>query len=278
MDEIINLDKKDRKILYHLDLNPRQSNSEIGKAVGLSKDVVNYRIKQLENNGVIRWYGTVGNIYKLGIIKIKVYFTLQNETLEKRKEIINYLCNYPTTEWVAEMSGRWDLTAGYLVRDIYEFNEALLDFLEKYSQYVNEKELTITLGVYHFKKDWLLFKERKKFPNVYQSGKKEGTKIDELDDFLLKILTNNAKLPLIKIAEITKQKPQTIKYRLTQLKKKGLITTSKVFMDFKKIGKLFYKSHVYLQNTTERRIKSLISFCESCSDITYVIKNIGLGN
>jgi len=271
----VKLDLKDKKILYQLDLNPRQSNAEIGKKVRLSKDVVNYRIKQLEKKGVIRWYGLVPNTYKLGILKIKIYLTLQNESKEKRKEIINYFCSQQKTEWVAEMSGRWDLTVGYLVNDIYEFNEALFDFLKKFSKYVNEKALTVSLGVYHFKKDWLLFKERKQHLDVYQSGKKQNIKLDKLDNELLKILTNNGRLPLIKLSEILKQSPQTIKYRLNQLNNKKLITTSKLYIDLEKIGRLFYKSHVYLQNTTNERIKQLIAFCESKPEITYVIRNLG---
>ena len=42
----LKIDLKDRKILYELDLNSRQSNSTLGKKVGLSKDIVNYRIKK----------------------------------------------------------------------------------------------------------------------------------------------------------------------------------------------------------------------------------------
>ena len=40
----MNIDLKDRKILYQLDSNCRQSNTQIGKNVGLKKDVVSYRI------------------------------------------------------------------------------------------------------------------------------------------------------------------------------------------------------------------------------------------
>ena len=47
------LDVKDRRILYELDFNSRQSNSKIGKKVGLHKNVVNYRIKRMEKNGII---------------------------------------------------------------------------------------------------------------------------------------------------------------------------------------------------------------------------------
>ena len=45
------LDLKDRKILYQLDLNARQSNAEIAKKTRLSKDAVGYRIKKLEEQG-----------------------------------------------------------------------------------------------------------------------------------------------------------------------------------------------------------------------------------
>ena len=47
------LDLKDRKILYQLELNCRQSNTQIGKKVGLSKDVITYRIKRMEEKGII---------------------------------------------------------------------------------------------------------------------------------------------------------------------------------------------------------------------------------
>jgi len=59
-----NLDLKDRKILYYLDINSRQSNSDIAKKVGLSKEVVNYRIKRLEKEGIIKGYYTVLDFYK----------------------------------------------------------------------------------------------------------------------------------------------------------------------------------------------------------------------
>ena len=47
------IDLKDRKILYELDLNCRQSNAQIGKKVGLSRKVVEYRIKRMEEEGII---------------------------------------------------------------------------------------------------------------------------------------------------------------------------------------------------------------------------------
>ena len=47
------LDLKDRKILYELDINSRQSFRSIGRKVGLSKDIVASRIKKLIDKGII---------------------------------------------------------------------------------------------------------------------------------------------------------------------------------------------------------------------------------
>ena len=44
---MLNIDAKDMKILHELDLNARSSNSEIGRRVRLSKEVVKYRIDRM---------------------------------------------------------------------------------------------------------------------------------------------------------------------------------------------------------------------------------------
>ena len=74
---MINLDFKDRKILYELDLNCRQSNTQIGKKVGLKKDVVSYRIKQMQDENIIINFWTAINTFKLGYHVYRIYITFQ---------------------------------------------------------------------------------------------------------------------------------------------------------------------------------------------------------
>ena len=59
------LDLKDKKILYELDLNSRATLNEIAKKVGLSKQVVDYRLKNLIKNNVINRFYTAINFSKL---------------------------------------------------------------------------------------------------------------------------------------------------------------------------------------------------------------------
>ena len=66
------IDIKDRKILYQLDLDSRQSFRSIGRKVGLSKDVVISRVKKLQDKGIIIKFYTRFDNSKLGLIAMRV--------------------------------------------------------------------------------------------------------------------------------------------------------------------------------------------------------------
>ena len=91
---MVNLDLKDRKILYQLDLNCRQSNTQIGRQVGLSKEVVNYRIKRMQDLGVINNFWTAINSLKLGYYAFRIYINFLDVDPDKKNEIIQYFKNY----------------------------------------------------------------------------------------------------------------------------------------------------------------------------------------
>ena len=76
---MIKIDLKDRKIIYQLALDARQPVSKIAKKVRLSPQVVEYKIKRLENLGVITGYYTCIDISKIGYSIFKIYFKLQNQ-------------------------------------------------------------------------------------------------------------------------------------------------------------------------------------------------------
>jgi hypothetical protein len=88
---IVKLDLKDRKLLRELDRNCRQSNSEIGKKIRLNKNTVNYKIKRLENEGVLSSYYAVIDNSKLGYFSFRSYLKFFNTTPEDEENIINWL-------------------------------------------------------------------------------------------------------------------------------------------------------------------------------------------
>ena len=270
----LNLDLKDRKILYQLDLDCRQTNNEIGKKVGLSKQVVDYRIKRFLKEGSIHRFATVIDTYKLGFSKYKIYLSLENASKEVIKELIEFLKAHDKTEWIATCSGRWDIIAGYIVMDVYEFNKAVEELDEKFSQHISIRETTVSLGVPHWRKEYLL---NNKEPQevIFQGGQLGDYKIDEMDEEILKLLVNNGRMPITEIAERLKTTPRVINYRIKNLKKDKIILINRIFLDLNKFNWIFCKALLKFKNLNKQKYSQFFQYCNTIENLTYVINSIG---
>src|SRR3989344_608737 len=147
----VKIDEKDKKVLRQLELNCRQPYSILGRKVGLSIEVVRYRIKRLEEEKVIDRYVTLLNATKIGHESYRWYLQLQNADSAKIKEIITYLQKDPHCIWVSTCTGRWDLIAVFSVASALQFEEVAKAFSYKYYPYILETQFAVALNVYFFK-------------------------------------------------------------------------------------------------------------------------------
>lgn len=267
-----NLDLKDRKILYQLDLNSRQSNSVIAKKVGLSKDVVNYRIKKLEEKGFINSYYTLLDFSKLGYFSVRVYANFFDTTLQKQKEIIDYLVNQVKSFSVVEIEGFYDFGVIALVKNIYEFEEFYLEFKKKFNQYIQNDKVAIFTGVYHFHRAYLLNKRTDDYPPEY-FGRSEIIKHDEIDIAILRLLAKNSRIPTIEISKKLNIPTRTIAYRIKQLEKNKVIQGYRFLFNFELYGYEYYKVDLTLKDIS--RLNELIAFAHSHPNIVYIDQTVG---
>src|SRR3989344_5156973 len=87
----VNLDLKDKKILFEMDFNARATYAELAKKIGLSKQGVEYKINNLVKKGVIKGFYPIINVPKLGFIYCRLLITLQNTAPKDRESMIRYL-------------------------------------------------------------------------------------------------------------------------------------------------------------------------------------------
>ena len=106
---VVKLYLKDKKILSELDIDSRQSFTKIANKVGLSKEVVNYRIKRLINEGTIKGFYPIIDVSRFGYSSYRIFLRFQNLTTEKEKKIINYLQNQNSVGWIVFIRGNWDI-------------------------------------------------------------------------------------------------------------------------------------------------------------------------
>ena len=270
--EQLKLDLKDRKILSILDVNSRQTNSKIAKTVGLSKDVVNYRIKRLENAKLIKGYYTLLDFSKLGYFSIRVYLKLIDVSLEQEKKIVEYLVKNKKTFFVAEIEGEFDIDFGTWVKDIYEFETFWTDFKKKFNKYLGKEDIAIFTKAYHFHRAYILENKIDSVrPEIFGGGKEE--KYDEKDLNILKLITQNARIPIIEISEKLDIPPKTVDFRIKQLEKKKIIQGYRFIFNFDSFGYEYYKVDLTLRDIT--RINELMDYAQKNPNILYIDKTIG---
>jgi len=267
------LDAKDIKLLAELDKDARQSNNQIGKKIGLSKEVVKYRIDKLMNEKVIVRFDTIINYFKLGIMKFKLYLRLTNVNKEKIEEIAQYLKNNKKSEWVVTCTGRWDIIVGFLVHNPNEFDDEMQTILSKYPKYIQEKAVTTTLHLVHHERGFL--KKDKSTSLVYHTLKDKKEEIDDNDEEILKILANHGRITITEIAEKLKITPRIIQYKIKNLEKKGIILAYKAHLNPKSMDRIFCKALIYLTNLNHEKLNEFINYTSSIPDVVWPQKVMG---
>ena len=209
------VDLKDRKILYELDYNSRQSFSQIGKKVGLHKNLILYRVKRLTEKGIIKYFYTVIDSFKLGYNSFRFYLVFQNTTPTIRQEIIDYFVNNKYTWWVGTFEGNYDLAVVMWVKDIHDFHIFWEETLKKYRNYFKEQIFCNYVRLHLFRHSFIVDKYDKADRDTFEitgGGRKEKT--DEMDFQILEILAKNARIPTIDIAKTLNSTVDTVNTRI----------------------------------------------------------------
>ncbi len=272
---VIKLDLKDRKLLYELDSNSRESCSRIGKKIGLSSEVVNYRIKRLEKEEIITQYQLIVNLSTLSILQFKICLSFQHIKSEELKNKIEELKKIDAIKWIISSKGNWDLILSCETDSMENIDELKNQILTKFGKHINKKALSILIEAQTYNRDYLIEDKSLLSDSRIIMKKSNLAKIDDLDYKILKSLADNARKPIIDIASELKQTVRVINYRIKQLEKNKIILGYKIALNYEKLGLKFFKIFIYLDNPKEEKIKSLITYLKQNKNAIHHVKVLG---
>jgi Lrp/AsnC family transcriptional regulator for asnA, asnC and gidA len=264
------LDLKDRKILYELDIDSRQSFRSIGRKVGLSKDVVTNRVNKLKKNGIIKRFYPRYDTLQLGLNLLRFYFKFQYVTPEIKKEIINHFIKEDYVNNLFSTEGSYDLGAVINVEKISDIYPFWKKTLEKYGDYFSKHLFSAYMGELIFGQSFLL-DEIKKIDRKPKRSNFGRVKIDNLDLQILKLLASDARMPIIEIANKLNSNVTTIHSRIKRLIDTKVILGFTVELDLDKIDYQIWKVDFNLSEYT--KINQIIKYLEKnllllCVDYT----------
>ncbi|MBT4651408.1 Lrp/AsnC family transcriptional regulator [Candidatus Woesearchaeota archaeon] len=244
MPPVSRIDAKDRAILYNLDKNARQSNSAIARKTRLSKEVVNYRIKNLIANKIINGFFPIVNSSKLGYVIYRVFIRFQNVDIEKEKEIIEFLRNLDQVTNTVVLDERYDLAIFIWAKDVFRFKEIFEQIITAQGRFFQECFVTAITNRHFFLHNHLFgttdLNER------IIGGHFEETSLDKTDFSILCYLFKDARTPLLNIAKKINVSPNTVKQRIKQMEEKKVIVGYRADINSSQLGYQHYKIFLHL--------------------------------
>ena len=270
------LDLKDKKILYLLSKNARNSYGRIAKEVGLSSDAVAYRIKSYEKGSLITGYGVSVDISKFNYNVYHLFVRLNNPKPVVENIFSEKLKMLSFTRAVIKLNGSFDFEIAFIAKNILDLESKLSEIFEISQNQIKSYELLIITKNYLEKTFPISF-----FPDGFYV--KENKKINfsknlvKKDFQILKIISKDSSCSLVDIASKIKLSADIVRYRLDNLTK-SLNLSFFPIINYDSIG---YNIHIILlniKNFNPANEKKLNLFLQTDKNILWVVKTIGKYN
>jgi DNA-binding Lrp family transcriptional regulator len=267
----VRLDALDKKLLYELDSDSRQSLSQLAKRLREGRDRVSYRVERLVREGVIRQFTVTINPYRLGYTLYKTYLKVSKQR-GRYESLIKLLGAHPRVYWIADCDGRWDLIFATFARSPFEFFEIQNKILQSCSDIIISFTNLTLVNVWMHRKSYLAAREVSPF---LIGGPPSAYSLEESDWDILRLLSEDARMSFTDIARKLSVPESTIRYRLENLEESGLVVGYRVELALSRLGMMFFKAQLYLATYELDDLKKLRAYCGKQPNITYFIEQIG---
>ncbi len=268
------MDLLDKKILCALDLNCRTPIANIAKNLRTNRNVVAYRIKNLENEGIISKYICSINLGKLGYKTFKIYFSTRGDK-KFEQEFINNLKENKLIIHLIKTEGDSDYSASIVTKNLVELDQFIMKLKNTFGDYIKNYYVSIIIYSKVFKLNKLLLNEKQQLLKFDKySSEEEQIQVDNEDILILKELSQDANKSIIEIAKNTKLGLDLIKYRLKKLNN-NLINSYRLMLNFNKLGFFHYVIKLQTKNIKESDENRLFTWCAIKNNIMYCTKRIG---
>ncbi len=259
----VTLDKIDRKIIGELVQNCRQPLTKIARKVHLSRASVEYRIRQLEEKGLITGYRTVVNVPLLGYKKYHLFLSFQHPQEEQiflqraeKNESVNSILTY---------RGNLTMELGITTKTDQESQKIFHSLLSNIK--LNQEIVLIVLEII---KSTILPQQEE----VILKRKLEKYTPDKQDIILLQLLAENARMTTIELAHKSTLSRDSVSYRIKKLSASNHIIQFRPALNYLSLG-LEMHTMLLKVNHHDNLWKKLESFLKDSPETIWVAKTFG---
>ena len=251
---MIKIDSKDKKILYHLLDDSRQSLKTIGKKAVISKELTAYRIKRLKKNNIIKNYTIYTDLDKFGYTLLSIFYNLVKINPKIKNEIVDYFVKSKHTSYVSTIEGKFDFQVNYMIGYPYEYESLMEDVRRRFHKYLKYNFATAFIRGEDYIFPFLINdKINTTKPSLTMWGK-PMVDIDSLDFKILLKLSENPNMQTKEIANILNSTISIVNYRIKKMIKENVITQYSINVDWLKLGYRFFHLRISLTDYNKKHL------------------------
>ncbi len=266
------IDLYDKKILYELDKKSNLSISNLAKKLRRSKQFILYRIKKLEDEGIISGYHAIVDMSKLGYFTFRVYIKFHKTTRTDEESFVKFIIKNLSRVWtITLMRGKWSYALFLGVQNVGQFHETWDAITLKYKDKIKSYNIAIYAPIYNFNRRFFLEEESDAIERDYGLGEKE--EVTQKDREIIDIYASNVRMPYTEIAAKLGISPDNVRTRIKELERRKIIVGYKINLNIEKLGYIGYRVDLELNST--KKNKELLAYCRQHKSIYLVQKNIG---
>jgi Lrp/AsnC family transcriptional regulator, leucine-responsive regulatory protein len=271
------LDAVDKRVLVALHEDGRATISKLSKQCRVSRDVVQYRMRKLEDADVIRGYVARidQSLFCQGVAALRLKLARANP--QQHATSIAVLQQHKAVNWIAELCGGYDIQCTLLYRSPEELADTVADITSSLGAVLKRHELSLHITEYKFERLGVLTGQtRKKLPqDTVNFGKQIGADIDEADRTILGALAANCRATNTALAKLVKLSEDAIRLRIKKLEKGSVIKGYTIVINPVAIGLEPYIVWLQLEQMTKATIAQLRSYAHSRPAISYCARTAG---
>lgn len=272
----IDLNEKERLVLYYLQFNGEMSSSDLGQRVGLKSHIVQYTKNSLIERGILRRRYYI-NPYALGYAQYQLFFSspLGSAT---NNPLISHLKEHWRTAWFAAVGGDFQYGMNVIARSPLDFSNHLDDLELSFAEIFSRKSLTVISSFSMLSKKYLLTEAGITPENVSCITLKECAPpppTDEIDNTVIRALSTYPSLSLRQISEKMGMSRTTFQYRVDRLKELGVFLGSFYYISASKFNRHPYMLLIQTVGARHKVRKAIYNFAQKEPRIVNIAECLG---
>ncbi len=278
------LDAIDREIINILAYNSRTPLSQIAKWLDTSTEVIHYRYQRLRDENIITDTFVVFDPKLLGIHRYSIYLQFHSLSAEKMQKIIQSFLENPSVCWIIETSGKWELVLMVETLSEDEFNRVKENILSPIDEFVNDHMVSIVTNFIHQSPRYIGgMKKKEEYTSVvhfpyeeeFHSTENTPVNVDAKDIQVIKLLHEDARIPLTELGEKVNLSRDAVDYRIKKMIKMKVIKSFILRLNYHALNFQYTTIMLKLHGVSSQRKKEFFDYLMADERFYALMEQIG---